>query len=85
MHQEMVRLWRAVLIQAVNDARLDVENGNQHGALWHYNWAQGRDCKLICDYAGIDHDCVVKGFKSILEGGPRRFNYKRGRSVKRKQ
>lgn len=61
------RLWQSVLAIAGEDARKDSEDGELHGAEWHYGWSQRSACRRVCEYADVDWDCVKAGFKRIYE------------------
>jgi len=63
-----IRLWKAVLIQAAEDATENKNNGDQKDAEYHYGWSQTWRCWWVCLNANISHDCVKAAFKRIKEG-----------------
>lgn len=64
------KLWVCVLRQVANDALTYKGWGKNEifGADRAYNWAKTKDARLVCEYAGVDYDAVLTGFKNIKNG-----------------
>lgn len=74
-----VKLWRAVIINAVKDAQTNKKSDLQDAA-WHARWADTAKFREVCSCANLDPDTIRDGFKNIAEGKTERYFGLKGRT-----